>query len=218
METYHINKAVSKIEFLNSANKKRYEDYQLKNLKILTNDYNKTINQKLTKVENDIYKAYAPLIKQTISFDQKWLKFKNLSFRQLQAKKSADAINKNTINEIKIAAKKQQEENLTKLNSELKTINDCNLAIKNTLAKIKKQEMSEIDAKTFILDQKRQLNLSYDLVRRLKDYSKQLNRIDQIIKYKQKNGYDLALCEIKKKIITDTLNKVNNKNDKEVVR
>ena len=78
--------------------------------------------------------------------------------------------------------------------------------------------MSEIDAKTFILDQKRQLNLSYDLVRRLKDYSKQLNRIDQIIKYKQKNGYDLALCEIKKKIITDTLNKVNNKNDKEVVR
>ena len=177
-----------------------------------------TINQKLTKVENDIYKAYAPLIKQTISFDQKWLKFKNLSFRQLQAKKSADAINKNTINEIKIAAKKQQEENLTKLNSELKTINDCNLAIKNTLVKIKKQEMSEIDAKTFILDQKRQLNLSYDLVRRLKDYSKQLNRIDQIIKYKQKNGYDLALCEIKKKIITDTLNKVNNKNDKEVVR
>ena len=218
LETYHINKAVSKIEFLNSANKKRYEDYQLKNLKILTNDYNKTINQKLTKVENDIYKAYAPLIKQTISFDQKWLKFKNLSFRQLQAKKSADAINKNTINEIKIAAKKQQEENLTKLNSELKTINDCNLAIKNTLAKIKKQEMSEIDAKTFILDQKRQLNLSYDLVRRLKDYSKQLNRIDQIIKYKQKNGYDLALCEIKKKIITDTLSKVNNKNDKEVVR
>ena len=187
-------------------------------MKILTNDYNKTINQKLTKVENDIYKAYAPLIKQTISFDQKWLKFKNLSFRQLQAKKSADAINKNTINEIKIAAKKQQDENLTKLNSELKTINDCNLAIKNTLAKIKKQEMSEIDAKTFILDQKRQLNLSYDLVRRLKDYSKQLNRIDQIIKYKQKNGYDLALCEIKKKIITDTLSKVNNKNDKEVVR
>ena len=49
LETYHINKAVSKIEFLNSANKKRYEDYQLKNLKILTNDYNKTINQKLTK-------------------------------------------------------------------------------------------------------------------------------------------------------------------------
>ena len=70
--------------------------------------------------------------------------------------------------------------------------------------------MSEIDAKTFILDQKRQLNLSYDLVRRLKDYSKQLNRIDQIIKYKQKNGYDLALCEIKKKIITDTYKEIAN--------
>ena len=86
METYHINKAVSKIEFLNSANKKRYEDYQLKNLKILTNDYNKTINQKLTKVENDIYKAYAPLIKQTISFDQKWLKLKNKKCLKLMLK------------------------------------------------------------------------------------------------------------------------------------